>query len=619
MGLVRRLGCALAVLLGLAGSAVAQTGPGPAADAAHRLLAAARQATGGAAWDQVHLLHQQLSLSAGGLDGTVESWADPAHGRYATRYTLGPDRGAEGWDGREAWSADWAGRVHRVDAAALPAARAGAVWQSLAFLFAEGNGLAVKALGRRQDESGGAFDVVQLTASGSAPVELWLDASTALPSRIRLGGAGELVVSLEDYRDVGGVKLPGTVRASTGLVRYDHVQHLDTAQLNPAITADPFAAPPAPAPDYRFVTGKARSSSLLVPTGDAFLIDVTIGGRGPYRFALDTGASNAIDTDLAVELGLNVAGALHGQGAGEKPVDIGLTRAARVEIGDVILTDQLFRVLPLRQIGAGDAPAYRGLLGYEFFDRLVVRLDLDDREVVIADPAAWRYEGGGTAVPFRFHGRTPEVAGVIDLVPGQFTLDTGQANSLTLYRPFMARTGIERKYTPKLTAIVGEGVGGPIRAEVARGEKLLLGDTVVTGPVVYLSLQKSGAFSDPDLAGNVGGGVFLRFSTTFDYAHRVVYFERTRDYGTGDGLKLMTVKRSLTGLTVLSVLPGGPMYDAGIKRGDIIETIEYKPTTEIEDLHLMKIFRKPTGTRVLMGVRSEGVLKTVTVVLSGIV
>ena len=619
MELVRRLGCVVAVLLGLAGSAVAQTTPDPAAEGARRLLAAARQATGGAAWERVNLLHQQLSLSAGGLDGTVESWADPVHGRYATRYALGPDRGAEGWDGREAWTADWAGRVHRADATGLPAARATAIWQSLAFLFPERNGLAGKALGRRMDESGHAFDVVRLTGAGVTPIELWLDAGTALPSRIRLGPAGELVVSLEDYRDVDGVKLPGTVRASTGLVRYDHVQHLGTAELNPAIAADPFAAPPAPAPDYRFETGRVRSSSLLVPTGDAFLIDVTIGGRGPYRFALDTGASNAIDTDLAAELGLNVSGALHGQGAGEKPVDIGLTRAARVEIGDVILTDQLFRVLPLRQIGADDRPAYRGLLGYEFFDRFVVRLDLDDREVVIADPASWRYEGGGTAVPFRFYGRTPEVQGVIDLVPGSFTLDTGQANSLTLYRPFMARTGIERKYTPKLTAIVGEGVGGAIRAEVARGEKLLLGDTVVTGPVVYLSLQKSGAFSDPDLAGNVGGGVFLRFSTTFDYAHRMVYFERTRDYAAGDGLKLMTVKRSLTGLTVLSVLPGGPMYDAGIKRGDLIETIEYKPTTEIEDLHLMKIFRKPAGTKVQMGVRSEGVLKTVTVVLSGIV
>jgi hypothetical protein len=183
----------------------------------------------------------------------------------------------------------------------------------------------------------------------------------------------------------------------------------------------------------------------------------------------------------------------------------------------------------------------------------------------------------------------------------------------------MLRTGIQRKYVPKLSAIVGEGIGGPIRAEVARGQKLLLGDTMVSGPVVYLSQQKSGAFSDPDLAGNVGGGVFLRFNTTFDYARRQIWFERIPTYGNGDGLKLMTVKRSFNGLLVLSVLPGGPMDEAGLKRNDVIETIEYKNATTLDDLVMEKIFRKPAGTKIHMTVRSDGALKELIVVLSEIV
>jgi len=124
---------------------------------------------------------------------------------------------------------------------------------------------------------------------------------------------------------------------------------------------------------------------------------------------------------------------------------------------------------------------------------------------------------------------------------------------------------------------IAQSVGGPIRAEVARGQKLVLGDTVVSGPVLFLSQQKTGAFSDPDLAGNVGGGVFLRFNTTFDYARRQIWFERIPTYGFGDGLKLMTVKRNFAGFLVLSVLPGGPMDEAGLKRNDVIELIDYKP------------------------------------------
>jgi Aspartyl protease/PDZ domain len=620
MDSVRKIGLLLIAMFGtLTAAAQAQSGPESAPGEAHRLLDAARLAMGGAAWERVHLLHVQMSLTAGGLDGTVENWADPAHDRYASRYTLGPDRGAEGWDGQGAWTVDWGGRVHRVDEKSLAPPRASAVWQSYAYLFAERNGIAVKALGRRRDEDGHPFDVVQLSAPGTSPVDLWLDAQTALPGRVVVKGNPDLVISYADYRDVQGLKLPGTVRASTGLVRYDHVAVRGTTEIDPQIAADPFAAPPQAPPDYRFEAGETRSTSLLTSTGDAFLIDVTINGKGPYRFALDTGASNAIDTDLAAELGLPVAGTLSARGAGELPVDIGLTRVARVEIGDLTLDDQLFRVLPLSQIVAGDRPPYRGLLGYEFFDRFVVTLDQNRHEVELYEPNGWSYRGGVTPVPFAFHGRMPVVEGQIDLVPGRFTLDTGQANSLTLYRPFIQRTGIQRKYVPKLTAIVGEGIGGPIRAEVARGQRLLLGDTLVTGPVVFLSLQKTGAFSDPDLAGNVGGGVFLRYNTTFDYARRQVYFERVPTYGFGDGLKLMTVKRSFNGLLVLSVLPGGPMADAGLKRGDVIESLDNKNATTLDDLQMQKIFRKPAGTKVPMTIRSEGRLKDIVVILGEIV
>ena len=77
-------------------SAPCQTGQGAVEDDGRRLIAAARLATGGPAWEHVHLLHEQMSMEKGGLDGTIESWADPTTGRYAARYTLGPDRGAEG-------------------------------------------------------------------------------------------------------------------------------------------------------------------------------------------------------------------------------------------------------------------------------------------------------------------------------------------------------------------------------------------------------------------------------------------------------------------------------------------------------------------------------------------
>jgi hypothetical protein len=583
---------------------------------ARRLIAAARAATGGAAWDRLGVLHEHFSLTAGGIEGAAELWADPFHTRFALRYALGPDRGGEGWGEQGDWNLDWGGRVHRDDGADSSAARAGAIWQSFAFLFPERNGIAIHPAGRRSDGAGGMFQAVRLAPRGGSSIELWLDAHTALPHRLIVKGAPETVVSFEDYRAIGGLTLPGTIRVSSGWPKNDRVSVLRSAESETVPPdGDPFAAPaPGPA-DYHFPAGDTVTHVKLVPTGDAFMVEIMIEGKGPYRFALDTGAGNAIDTALAAELGLKPEGAFTAQGAGELPVDVALTRAQRVEIGEVTLDDQLFRVLPLSQIVAGDHPAYRGLLGYEFFDRFVVNINQDHKQAVLSEPQGWHFRGDADPVPFRFHGTTPVVEGEIDLVPGRFSLDTGQANSITLFRPFMHRMGIERKYLPKLTAIVGEGVGGPIRAGVTRAQKLILGRTPVSNPVLFLSLQKSGAFSDPELAGNVGFGVFARFSTTFDYAHRRVYFDPIWNFGIDDSLKLMVVKHSAFGLEVLSVLPGCPLAEAGLKRDDVIESIDLKDAARLDDPQLQRIFRRPAGTRVPMTIRSDGELKHIVVVL----
>jgi Aspartyl protease/PDZ domain len=616
MDSIRIIGLLLTAVSGLTAiSAPAQNRPGTGQEEARRLLAAARLATGGEAWDRVHVLHERLNLTAGGLDGTLECWIDPAHGRYTSHYSLGPDRGAEGWDGQNGWNTDWGGRLHWGDENAVAQLRANALWHSFSWVFAERNGIAVHLIGQKRDVVGHNFDVVQLMQRGGGTVELWLDPQTALPGRFVIHGEPDLVVSLADYHLTDGLKLPAVMHVSAGVTRNERISILDTAEIDPPLITDPFEPPPAAPPDYRFEANETRSRVPLTTTGDAFLIDVSIDGKGPYRFALDTGASNAMDSALAADLGLPVAGALSALGAGEQLVEVGLTRAARVEIGGVTLDDQLFRVLPLSQIVAHDHPPYRGLLGFEFFDRFVVTFDQDRRKLELAEPSAWRFLGDTTPVPFRFHGRTPLVDGVIDLIPGHFTLDTGQANSVTLYRPFIQRVGIQNKYVPKMTAIVGEGVGGPIRAQVTRGQKLMLGSTPVTFPVLFLSLQKSGTFSDPELAGNVGNGVFSRFNTTFDYSHRQVYFEPVSNYGQGDSLKLMVVKRGIIGLEVLSVLAGGPLAEAGLKRDDIIESIDYRDALRIDDPQLQRIFRRPAGTRIPMTIRSDGELKHIVVVL----
>src|SRR6202034_976367 len=110
--------------------------------------------------------------------------------------------------------------------------------------------------------------------------------------------------------------------------------------------------------------------------------------------------------------------------------------------------------------------------------------------------------GSGTVVPFKFHDHVPQVAGSIDGVAGAFDIDTGSRATLDLFGPFVEEHGLRARYAPKIEGVSGWGVGGPARSQFARAGSLRLGDVEIKGPVVELTLQSKGAFSDKYVAGH---------------------------------------------------------------------------------------------------------------------
>src|SRR5689334_311847 len=98
---------ALALSLLLAGAAAADAPP-PAPEA---LLAEAKAAAGGEAWDRVKTLRTRSAVQTSGLTGTAENLDDLVNGRTRERAQLGPIRQAQGFDGKTVWSQDTSGQV----------------------------------------------------------------------------------------------------------------------------------------------------------------------------------------------------------------------------------------------------------------------------------------------------------------------------------------------------------------------------------------------------------------------------------------------------------------------------------------------------------------------------
>ena len=99
----------LVALVAAVDRVLAQLGGPPKPDA-QLILAAAKAASGGAAWDKLVSQHSKVTIHTGGFSGTAERWSDVSTGRSLIRFSVGPVSGASGFDGKVAWSQDETGK-----------------------------------------------------------------------------------------------------------------------------------------------------------------------------------------------------------------------------------------------------------------------------------------------------------------------------------------------------------------------------------------------------------------------------------------------------------------------------------------------------------------------------
>ena len=180
-----------------------------AGDDAASVLARYKKASGGDAWDRITSLQSEGTLAAGGLDGEMTIVQDLIHGRSVDRYTLGPIKGADGYDGAIGWSQDPGGEVAVLDAPeAKRRARSEAWLDARAFWYPKRAGASYGAVASN-DADGKHYATIEATPSGGDPLTLWFDPSSGLLARtVQREGQDTTTTVYEDYRDVSGVKLP---------------------------------------------------------------------------------------------------------------------------------------------------------------------------------------------------------------------------------------------------------------------------------------------------------------------------------------------------------------------------------------------------------------------------
>jgi hypothetical protein len=246
------------------------------------------------------------------------------------------------------------------------------------------------------------------------------------------------------------------------------------------------------------------------PVGKLIYIPVQVNGSGPLWFIFDTGAPNSIiDTAVAQKLRVKAisSGIIHGTGKG----DVSADDAGEVQftIGGLTTRVPHAKIVDLSKV---PVPVKAdGLLGAEFLEQYVVRIDPAAHTIAFYDSNTFAYRGDGKSMPLeltnsRLYVHIGLAAKPGELVERRLRVDTGSEDSID------DDTVRSSPATQKTT--LGNGLGASY--EDVSG----VYDTVIIGPFTFHRV-----WGPAGAVPIVGMEMMRRFTLTFDTKRGLLYLE----------------------------------------------------------------------------------------------
>ncbi|MGZ6011772.1 MAG: aspartyl protease family protein [Caulobacteraceae bacterium] len=202
--------------------------------------------------------------------------------------------------------------------------------------------------------------------------------------------------------------------------------------------ADP-AQPTLPAAEQEPVPDAVLAAS--VDLADRMTVPVTVNGRGPFPFVIDTGSNRTVVSDaLASQLGLPSSGSLQIRAA-TAMAKTDSVRVASLAVGHRRLTDFKAPVLQLNNLGA------LGMLGIDAVADQRLVMDFRKKQMVLTKTVRQEADAGTLVVQAKSkYGQLLLVDSEVEGVPLYVIIDTGSEVTIgnSAMRSFLAKRRASR-------------------------------------------------------------------------------------------------------------------------------------------------------------------------------
>ncbi|MGZ8781343.1 MAG: aspartyl protease family protein [Thermoanaerobaculia bacterium] len=347
--------------------------------------------------------------------------------------------------------------------------------------------------------------------------------------------------------------------------------------------------------------------------GTRVLVPVSVNGKAPATFILDTGAATTtVEKDYAHANGIVASTTTHAMGA-SGAVDVGVATDLEFAIGGIRIDPPRSPLIPLGAINLRAGIAAQGVLGYEAFASYVVEIDYENRGVAFHDPATFAGPEGAVRVPVEMAHRTPVATVQLSLpdgrtIPARLLIDTGASSALTLTRSFTEKNDVE--VAGGIETSLGLGVGGATRELTGRIARLEFGGFPFDKPVAALSRSTGGVLGGSQIDGILGGEILRRFTLFVDYGRRQLLLMPNRALHDPididmTGALLAARDSAFDAIVVHNVLSDSPAAHAGVRAGDELRAIDGRAVTAAQLDDVRKLF-KSEGRRFTLTLVRDG-------------
>jgi len=355
-------------------------------------------------------------------------------------------------------------------------------------------------------------------------------------------------------------------------------------------------------------------------------------GSDTLNFILDTGVGYTLITDSTFVDKLQIPP--HTRKVGVKGGGVGevvytyIVGSQQLQLGDFITKNQTVLVASksLEYISQYAGIRIHGIIGYDFFRKLTVRINYQRKELDVYDVHYFekkilKKNKTDNILKLYLQKQKPYFLAKIinennDTIPLKLLLDTGAGHSLSLDKN--SRPGIVLP-SKTIQISLGLAINGLIEGRMGRVKGFVIGkhnwkDVLCSFPDSLMIAHRS---ENVDKQGSIGIGMLERFSVTLDYYHERCILEPnskfSKKFDVGfSGVDVVTDPNDFTKYLISSIHPLSPAYESGLQIGDELFTINNQITNKLTISQIYELLDNTENKVLNLLIKRNGSLQIIT-------